>query len=74
MKSKKFSGLIALVMCMVLAFVNQTSAEEFGWSIPSCTIINAAYTYPSTGNRHRCRYSTPDERAAGVDINVGMGI
>ena len=74
MKSKRISLMISLVMCMMFACAGHSSAEEFGWPPPGCTTINAAYTYPSSGNRHRCRYSTPDGRAAGVDINVGMGI
>lgn len=53
MNKKKFSVLIALMMCMVLAFSVQSSAEEFGWSTPDCTTNGGA---------------------AGVDINVGMGI
>ena len=33
-KKKKFSGLVALMMCFMFAFAGQAFAEEFGWPIP----------------------------------------
>ncbi len=71
MSKKKFSGLIALVMCLLLAFVAQSSAEEFGWPVPGHTYLTTTYYY-SSGSPHSCRYWYGG-KPAGVDIAVSTG-
>ena len=73
MRKKKFARSIGLVIVLLLVMAGHSLAEEFGWPLPGHTYITATYTYPSSGSRHSCRYSTPDGRAAGIDIGVDIG-
>lgn len=72
MTHKRFTWIMAIVMCLVLGVAGVSSALDFGWPTPGITGLSTIYYY-SNGNPHSCRYKTPDGRAAGVDILAPMG-
>ena len=71
MKSRKFIGLIALVLLVIFFVSGQSFAEEFGWPVPGHTTITTTYYY-SSGAPHSCRYSY-NGKPAGIDIAVSTG-